>query len=420
MGLSRRGLAVGAAAAVLVAGVGTWAAWPGSPAYGEQFPRPTTAYPAAPDIGPMHVAATATGPVTLSGSLAIVSRNSALTVTGWPAITGPTDGLAAVGRAYWTYRRAGHSVVGLTSDGGTDTLSVLWADGLLVRVDARKGKVAWHRDVGAAVAALAPQLWPTRTAGLLLLISGQRIDAVDARTGAVHWNAVQPSGTTLLKEWPAIGTRTLTVSDDRQLQTYDLRSGRRLWQRGDLDVLRPLQSGPDQVVPASAPGAIPVLDEDSGRQIRQISSTERIELDDIHNGVGYGTAREGGPEAISLSDGRVLWTVRLAAAQTLPGVLAARNGQVYAVITDDRPNHRLLFRTYDATTGLQHSSVEVPLIPPGIVSTSELPRFQKTGFGALSALTPSLAAIAEADSESAAAGLEDQLSDGYSTVILSL
>ncbi len=373
-----RRVVVGAVVLAVVAAV-AWTVWPSGPAFGERFTRPTAAYPAplgtGTPAGPLRVAASSTGRLTVSGGLAVLSGGPA-TVAG-RTVDGGAGRLTAVGlrdgSVYWTERRDGHAVETSVADADTDTLAVLWDDGLLERIDARGGRVLWHRELGHAVAAPWPRLWWDPQAGRVVLLSAHRIDVVGVNAGVPGWSAVLPDGDSLTAGWPAIGARTLTVWDllsggSSQFLGYDLRSGNRLWQRDGAGYQWPLPDGPDRLVLAGAGRPSVVVDAGSGRDLTQLDA-KGMDVESTSGGAGYGfsagtDARATTLGAVDLTTGAVRWTTALPAGQTVTRV-SALGGTLYATVIDTgQVPHRLLLLSYDAATGTRQDSTVLPTVLP--------------------------------------------------------
>lgn len=161
------------------------------------------------------------------------------------------------GRVYWTDRRPDQVVYTAAGPGGSAYL--LWDDGLLTRVDARRARILWqtHLDLGNEGAAI----WGA-DAHSVVVVSQRKAVAVTT-AGAVRWTVTPPAGRAFNPGWPVLAGNTVALEADQQpvpdegwsymLQAYDRTTGRLRWRRTDSEARIvnppvPLAAGGDTIL----------------------------------------------------------------------------------------------------------------------------------------------------------------------------
>ncbi|MER7946018.1 PQQ-binding-like beta-propeller repeat protein [Streptomyces sp. NPDC096079] len=216
-GKRRRTLAAVLALALVAGGVGTYLLWP-DPA------PPRSPAKAAPPAGPRVPGVDDRGPADASG---FVAQNAAQRPAGWKPwrakLTAPAFGCSAGEKA----------LVCRTTDGRYEAL------------DPANGKPLWSADLVADPRDDMSFIGPTGgifIAGstnvpavhdsTVVLLSGQRLQARDARSGAVRWEKRSTAGAGLRTQ-PVVGDGTVFVptGDDSsgRMTAFALADGRELW-----------------------------------------------------------------------------------------------------------------------------------------------------------------------------------------------
>lgn len=183
-------VATAIAAIVLIAAVTTLLFVHARTDYGERVTGPYgMATSGSPNRPALHILREVSGAARFAGSLMITTAGGGDGVTATDPVTG---------RQYWTYARPGKQVVTTSAD--SSDVFILWADGVLVRLDPRTVQVRWHARLDPADSGVA-RLW--RATGVILLDDDSLLEAVRVGDGSVAWSARVDHGCSLMSA-PAI------------------------------------------------------------------------------------------------------------------------------------------------------------------------------------------------------------------------
>jgi outer membrane protein assembly factor BamB len=358
------GLLLAAAALVVVLTIGS--------GYGERIQGPFGRYPAALDIkrprGQFVGEFSAFGTI---GGLAIVGPGTQVRAAAGTGRMTIADGVAAVnlatGRPYWIYQRHGHSVLDMIAFSGA--VYVLWDDGVLARIAARTARVTWHAKLStAALGDLGDTLWAsTIDPGVVLVIGGREMMALDTSNGAIRWSAHPPAGCQFDQGWPAETARVIALGTEPRcaqepVEGYELSTGQAAWRRPSQFGEQPIAAGADTIVELDGNT---IIDARNGRQIGtlQPAGLEHTgAADHLVAGVSlYPPLRRFG--CWDAHTGALLWSRATPPGQSLAvGAHAVTDGKRVYVITSSTGPHALRFwlSLYDARTGRPDGQIPIP------------------------------------------------------------
>ncbi|WP_428953149.1 protein kinase domain-containing protein [Streptomyces sp. cg35] len=160
------------------------------------------------------------------GTLLIATGAALATGTLFPDDERPAAHRQPSGRADftpWATRLGTGSGTPPACTATADALYCVTGTGLTARLDPADGAVVWRRALGRPSG--AP---PTVSGGLLHLVTGHRLQALDLGTGAARWSA-DTAGSSAVRH--SAGT-TLLVGSEGAVRALDSATGRKLWERG--------------------------------------------------------------------------------------------------------------------------------------------------------------------------------------------
>ncbi|MEU8125402.1 PQQ-binding-like beta-propeller repeat protein [Spirillospora sp. NPDC049024] len=201
-----------------------------------------------------------------------------------------------------------------------------------------------------------------------------RVDAVAAADGKARWSATVSDGSHVLTGWPAIGADTLTFKvttkkSTGKVITFDLRSGAKLWERGDDFLLWPLSAEPGKVLLSSVRGRTPVVDARTGRDLKRFSAG-KLPLVDVADGSVLGNAsgprdpRDPAFGAFDIASGKKLWTADLPTSREVSSPPKVLGKTLYAPVKAQGENPRLFVMSYRASDGSPRGAAELPVTTP--------------------------------------------------------
>ncbi|MFI1653674.1 PQQ-binding-like beta-propeller repeat protein [Streptomyces sp. NPDC020472] len=264
----RRAVAAVLALAAVAGGLGAYVLWP------DPEP-PRIPAKAAPPAGPRVPGVSDRGPADASG---VVAQNAAQRPAGWKPwrakLTAPAFGCSAGEKA----------LVCRTTDGRYEAL------------DPASGKRLWTADLVAdprdAMSFIGPTggifiaggtAVPAVHDGSVVLLSGERVQVREARSGAVRWEKKSTAGSGMRTQ-PIVGDGTVFVptgDDDKgQMTAFALADGRTLWSkaltnadlaRADFRDFEPVAYA-NGLVYAMSDGGFVSFDAKTGQQRGQVSS----------------------------------------------------------------------------------------------------------------------------------------------------